>query len=891
MSSIEQYKFYLNFKNADSFGRIEITEPIGFDGASFVVEQESKRYGRDAYKINEEINLNFYKGTFEPSDQRQLPNGTVIYNLTMCFEELIDVYNRHGFEADVDFEIQLNDTLFIPSNLDFQTSETDGLTYFTCKAVQVQEKQLIKRRSDVVTDVFSTEDLDGNEVAPAQAQNILLKAKPVIQASEWNLPNQITVFQRLLSGGDTRQYFNFANNVLIYGIDDTLNYIAEPVTTIPQVNNFVYLRAQEDLSNVVLNLDVDVIFGKDSGDITSARTSLIVVVTKEDLEPDGFGFLDTSNALFSENVFIESIDNSSPDLTIIGTYQVNIDIIPRDYRLLIFFENRIASLGGGSTFVQLNGFGIKAKGTSTAIDTVIKGVRYIDVIKANLKRINGYEVFAPKFDVGGKYYEQFLLTGNLIKQRDDLAFNVTFKYLMEDIMEVNCDYQITDKLYINQYQDFYANKEIAVFASSPDTSFKSTFNERYAINEFLYSYKTFEQDRDEENTTDAIHTESEWLTSNKQVENKKDIQVNHIRDAFKIEAIRKLASKETTSTSDDDKTIALDIIQLAPNTKGGFTARMTHNIDENGNVQLLKDADLPSWALLGFAVGSPFEVKTVDNLGTYTVSEIENTIITLTPELPNTQSFTGESFTEVEYNYTNVLYTNRTNEGLAFFDNLLNADNYSNLRYSIKRNIETWKPYLTTASKFNQLGVFRNTFFKDNGECITRFSDESENIQENANIDNTDLGEPILTPYLFETRLLAPFMEMSSVLDAIDTVNEDNSIGGFIRCIDNNGKVLKLYPQKLDYVPSTETLTLTGEERDEGNGIDITLSASTVTINEVGYNVDVLSSPFYEFDGDYFKILDANKLPVINPTKYTDITVNGLSFNNPEELLDYLVNN
>lgn len=889
MSDILKYKFYLNFKNEGSFGRIEITEPQGFDGASFVVEQEAKRYGRDAYKINEEINLEFRKGFFDPSEQRQLPNGTVINNLTMGFEELIDCYNRFSFESDVDFEIEVSNTVFIPSNLDFQTSETDGLTYFSCKAVQTQDKQLIKRRSDVVTNVFSTEDLDGNEVNPIITENILLKAKPITQNSEWKLPNEKTVFQRLLSGGSARQYYNFANSVIKSNILDTLSYIAEPTGTVEGVNNFVYLRASDNLSDVELELDLSLVFGRDTPDITSARISLIVVVTEQDLEPDEFGFLDTSNALFSENVFIESIDNTSPDLDIIDNYTVNIPSIPRDYKLLIFFENRIASLGGGATFVTLNKLDINASGTSTAIDTVVKGCRYIDVIKANLQRVNGYGVFAPRFDVGGQYYDQFLLTGNLIKQRDDLAFNVKFKDLMEDLMEVNSDYQITDNLYIGQYKDFYANKEIAVFVSSPDTSFKSTFNDRYAINEFKYSYKTFEQDRDEENTTDAIHTESEWLTSNKQVENTKEIKVNHIRDAFKIEAIRKLAAKETTSTSDDDKLIALDTTTLAPNSKGGFSARMTHNIDEDGNVQLLKDANLPSWALLGFGVGSNFEILSDDNTGTYTVLEIENTVITLTPISPNTQTFTGESFTKVEYPYTNVLYTNRTNQGLEFSDNLLNADNYSNLRYSIKRNIETWKPYLATAS-ISHDGTFRNTLFKDNGEAITRFEGETNNIQEDTDILNTDLGDGFLTPVMYETRLLAPFSDMSSVLDAIDMVNEDNSIGGFIRCIDNNGKVIKLYPSKLDYVPSTETLTLTGEERNEGKGVDITINGSTVTINEVGYDLDVLSEPFYEFDGDYFKIYDKDKLPIINPTKYTDITVNGLTFDSSSELLGYLSN-
>jgi hypothetical protein len=334
----------------------------------------------------------------------------------------------------------------------------------------------------------------------------------------------------------------------------------------------------------------------------------------------------------------------------------------------------------------------------------------------------------------------------------------------------------------------------------------------------------------------------------------------------------------------------LDVVPLSPTTRGGFSASMTHNIDSDGNVQLLKDADLPSWALLGFSVGNTdFRILSNDNEGTYRVVELDSTIITLEPLTPSSQTFSGVSYTEVSYPYDNVLLTNRTNEGLIFAENLLNPEKFANLKYSIKRNIIPWQPYLKTAS-ISESGTFRNTYFKDNGECTTQFDGEADPIKENANILNADLDNGFLTPYNFETRLLAPFDEMRAVLTAIDTINEDNSIGGFIRCIDNKGKVIKLYPQKIEYLPSTETLNLTGEERNEGSGVTITIDGGIVTVNEVGYPIEELSTPFYEFKNDYMQIYDINKLPIINPTKYTDITVDGLTFDSVSDLLNYLIN-
>jgi len=175
-------------------------------------------------------------------------------------------------------------------------------------------------------------------------------------------------------------------------------------------------------------------------------------------------------------------------------------------------------------------------------------------------------------------------------------------------------------------------------------------------------------------------------------------------------------------------------------------------------------------------------------------------------------------------------------------------------------------------------------------ECITRFDNETENVQENEDILNSELPNPILEPYLYETRLLAPFNDMKNVIDAINTINEDNSIGGFIRCIDNNGKVIRLYPQKLDYVPSTETLTLTGEQKYDGEGVTIEINGSMVTVNEVGYDIFDLEDVWYEMDGDYLKIYDSNHLPIITTTKYDEVTVDGNTFDSAIDLFNYLAN-
>jgi hypothetical protein len=102
---MENFTFYLNFKN-DATGLIEITEPVKFDGASFTVEQDKSRYGRDISYGNEEVSLEFYDGTFN--------NG-----LTMGLFQLLDYYKTYGFESEVEFILNKNGVNFTIGLLDF----------------------------------------------------------------------------------------------------------------------------------------------------------------------------------------------------------------------------------------------------------------------------------------------------------------------------------------------------------------------------------------------------------------------------------------------------------------------------------------------------------------------------------------------------------------------------------------------------------------------------------------------------------------------------------------------------------------------------------------------------------------------------------------------------
>ena len=846
--------FLLRFKNPDHFGDVAVSESVKFDGASFVVAQGDDRLGRDVSFMNDSISLFFYKGTYDTETNPQmLPNGTIVNNLTQGFEYLIEAYRSKGFESEVEYIITKDGLEFITGVLDFYGCDTDDLTYFSCKVVQDTQRQIINRRDDVVVNVFSDEDLDGNYIEPIQSHNILLKAKPITQVSKWYLPSLDLVI------GDVA---NAINAITESNIENTLSYLPTNSETNGQI--FKYIEAVEDLTNITIDFsNISVVFNTFGG--SGGSGSLLYRIADSDDYFDSLPVLVASTTSDFEGL------NTS----------VNIDFIPSGYTLYIYFIN--SSVGAVKNTLFKSGE-IEITATSTAIDSVIKGVRYIDAIKQNVKSISGLDVEAPIFDVGGKYYDQMLFSGNLIKGRDDLAFSLEFKDLMDSIKEVNADYQILkDKVYLGQYLDFYPNKEIAFLDSHPDESYSETFNSRFTINTFEYAYKKFEQDDDEDNTIDAVHTDTQWLLPNKQVEDTYKVDVIQIRDPYKIEKTRKEAIKDTTSTSDDDDMFLIDIVSLAPNSKGGFTKRLTHYINNDGNLQLLNDGSF-SWNTLGFGVGDSISVLNTSNGGTRQVLELTDNIITL----QGGNESINTALTQIEYYFSNVLYTNRTNEGFAEINNLINSTNFSNLKYTIKRNIKEFYNYLATASRYHLDKTIKNTYFKDNGELETRLNTETNLTIEKEAINVADLGTGRLTDKLISTKLVVDYETALGILNSINTINADGSIGGFIRTIASSGKVVKGYVKDIDYEPASETATVTLEERNESDFLTIDTDGSNIIINEVGYDIDT-DLEWFEINNGYLRLFDNENRPIINPIYYDKVLVNGVSSNNSTELSEKLI--
>lgn len=739
----------------------------------------------------------------------------------------------------------------------------------------------------LVVDVFSDEDLDGEYIDPVETYSVLLKAKPIPQLSSWT--SQDYSYNASFFGSQSAAQFPIFRQITSSKINDTLtsfydvydnpNGAGDASTFFAEAReNLRFINADNDLSNIVVSIK----------DLTlSCSFSGIVPVTKRLSVIYGSGYnvgeFEFIDLFYSEddNIFITDQD-----------YEVEIPFLASGGYISVIFSvfdpytlpTTTPSSSGGVTIS--NGATMDIELVSTAIDTVTTGVRYIDAIKQTVKSISGLGVVAPKFTLGGKYYDQMLFSGNMIKRRDDVAFSLEFKNLMTSLKEVYAGYQIlSDNVYLGQYLDFYPNNEIAFLNSFPDESYTETFNDKFALNTFEFGYKKYEQDDDEENTIDAVHTESQWLLPNKQVENEFKVDLPQIRDPFKIQKTVDEAAQETTSTTSDDEMFLLDVVSLAPNSKGGFTRLLKHNINSDGNLQLLNDNSF-NWSILGVDVGGDVTLTNTSNSGTREILEITNNIITL--EGGSTDILDG-TLTEIEYFYTNVLYVNRTNEGFAEINNLLGDDNFSNLKYTIKENMKNFYNHLSTACKYHSDKTIKNTYFKDNGALETRLDTETELTIQDADIVIADLEEGRLTDRILDLKLVVDYETMLGILTSLNTVNEDGSIGGFIRTLASNGKVVKGYVKEIDYEPASETLTAKLEERNEGNYLNIDSSGGVVTINEVGYDLNT-DLEWFEINNGYLKLFDNENQPLINPTYFDKVIVNGVSSNTFQELSEKLIN-
>ena len=320
---------------------------------------------------------------------------------------------------------------------------------------------------------------------------------------------------------------------------------------------------------------------------------------------------------------------------------------------------------------------IEAKSLSLSISSVITTVRFIDAFRQVVDSIGGYTVIAPRFDIGGEYYDQWITNGKLLRQIEDEPFNVSLKSLLSQLQEINGDYQILDSntIFLGIYEDFY--KDIDLVGSSlimpPNASFEKVFSDKYTINEVKLKAKKYEEDTNEQGSRFGIHSEIDVLIDNQRAENTKDVVVEYIRDGFLIEKVRKEAIlvNEDTASIDDEEIMIIDGVYEDHSFSENMKVIAIASSDVITDLSLVNDNTF-NWTLLGLVIGQSVQLTESHNNGWYNVISIVPSAITLRKIVPAPVNAITEGIT---FNYSiGTLLTQRIekgfqNMGLPFYAN------------------------------------------------------------------------------------------------------------------------------------------------------------------------------------------------------------------------------
>lgn len=869
-----------------------------------MIKQNDGRYSRDIVYGNDTQNLGFYDKLEELTDIEQIQDtfGNYSNYLDYGLNWILETHKRFGFEGKIEYIIQKDGLRFSTGLLDMANPETDEVTYYKCNIIQNTQIADYKRHEGTNINVFSDKNVKNESITPVETFKFLRKAVPIFKTSSFDCQEVLNFIT--YTGAWTPDdgvtfnplyqfvYYNAANNIVLKGIPNTISFSqkniiydseVEDFNTPPnsQAKDFTILQAVKKLKNVELifeNFNIDLsLVGSDPHNCYSELTAIW-----------GYDIDTPIDKMVLLSFWDDDTVKSLPD----GSRFI-IPEIPTGAKLWLYMKSRTK---GSETIVQttftMYKYDLTINAYETSLNTVVLGVRYIDMMRQCSKFINNLPIQSFDFDYLGNFYNQVCWSRALVSYDTNKPFVTTLTDILGSVQEVNRDYEIQkDKIFIGSYAKFYENKEVGVFEILPSKDFKANWNERFKINIFSFAYKTFEQNRLSENTVNDIHTDSEWIVPTSRVENKKEVSLDLIRSGFSQQiAVDLETTKPKTATETDDKVYITDIIELPDYSFETVSAILTMRVID-GKLEILNvnsttaESDIIiNWNVLGFEVGSTFEILEGNNIGNYIVDSITQTNLVLRPSL-FVPAFTGDSFIKFKFYYSGIHWQTRTNEGLTVL-NLKGGENYPNLKYSIRQNMKYWESFINTACHFSQDKAVLNSYFKNNPTASIN------GVVENDTIEVSSLAPQLLTPKIYDINVTASYTEVLTLLNTLKTNR------GFIRCYNINGKVIKGYIKDLDYTWKSEDLTLTIEEKFESERlilkfvdgvtvVDHITKDGVLNVNDVLYNLSGVSD-WWKITDEYLQIFDNNNIPICNITRFDLVTLNEFSFDTVEDLYNAL---
>lgn len=864
-------RYFLNFKS-DDYGRKQIDEVFGIDGIIFSLKQRDKGMGRDVSFSGGEI-------SFEFSHLRKHELKKLLY------------YNRKfGFESNVVLEIEVDENNKYFCDLDFANAETDDLEYFKCKGIEDGKLQIVKARKDVKVDLTNQYNIDGDFIGELPYTNMLLLAKPINQVSTWKQPvDLIKTF--VAEGGsiNTTKYFHINPCIQIEKseIENTSTFYSTDklVFENPTESDYKLITAKDTLKNVVINLaDINIHF-------------------TTDVDNGGDGYVDfnlelrygTNFNTATKRILISTTKKEQETFDFSGNKEEKISYLNRGDSIWIYYYMKVRQTGIDiplvterfEVFLEIKNMKTTIKSDSTSYNSIHKCYRLNNVMKRVVGSISELNINAPRYELGGEFYDNVLMDGNMLRGINTRKFNVSLEDLDKSFTEMYADWEIGSdgKVFFGRDIDFYKNTEVAFFDNIQFSGMNKTFNPKFKINEFMYKYDKFQsqKEKNELGSNDEIHGESTLTYFNKNVENKKEVEIEWTRSAFLAEEVRRkgLEIIDNTATQDDDDIFCFDVTETLIDLTFTEVTELEHTFDSTNNRLILKNNGTLNFVILGIKTGTAFLINSPDtNAGIYTVYSVDPQKLEITKN-SGVILGSGNGIRNTNYTYTilkiDVPLTNYTYQGFSETTGLNASESYSNRRYSVMRNIYNYyQSYLATANLYWKDKALKNTWYKNNPDYTAKY----------AGVKLTEGQEfvpanPILSPVMYNEMVFAN-VSFSRFIQLMTAMRSNR---GFIRTIDNNQKVIKVYPVDMEFELIKNELRIKAEEKYQ--------SSSMTIVNENGYilinNETRVDTFMFDFDnGGKLYVYDENRFRLYNGVYWFEVSVNGAIASSQQELDNWL---
>ena len=856
----DAFKHELQFADFNS-NWYEICEPIGFDGAEFIIEQNSGRYSRDVVKFAvDKLKFVDANGGLATTTQQINPQGDYSEFKDYALQWLLYAIKLKGFEAKVYYKLSANGTTLRIFQFDFTEEPlTDGKTYVECKLIDNGTVMSVKRTFESKFNAFSDKDWFGNTITPINTFNYLKRAIKSTKKSKWESTTN-TTFNTVFPA-----FFNPIQSLVLTDVENSVTFFQPYTGGTDPFFDFPILKLKRTNTNLAFKVNFSFNNSIDPNFADGLQFYIQV----------GTDSLNIRDQVITQIPYVEDTDTTFTAIIPIPVGYIGETVS-------VYFSQALAQV----TFYPSS---IELTTTSQSVDTVMKAFRWIDLINQASKFKGNLPINASLFENGGVHYNNAIFNKRMMTSRTDY-FYITPKDVFESVQEVNCDYEIDESgIFVDHQTQYYKNQEIGAFTEIPSADYSQPENKRAQVNKGTYAYSVFEQDRTTTGTSAGVHTEMELRILNESVENTFDRKIKFSRDPLASQkAIDLEVSEPTTATEDDNNYYIEDFISLAPNSFGIIDAVLLINISDT-KLEMLNtnsngdDSVKPFvWTSIGVAVGSGIFVTIGANTGGYTVTAIETNKITLAPT-PGilTSPFIGNTFVRLKYFYTNVAFQTRTNQGFSLIENI--SDTFSNLFYTIKRNLQNYfSEHLAMIMYYAQKDII---VAKPpiNENCTTQLTTETEPVIENAPITFDSLPNPLITPKMYNGVMAADYNDVVNYLNAYKVIR------GFIRVVTADNEVKRVFSQDFKYNLSSRELNVKGEVQFETVNLTLTGTKSELFVNGAPYNFNDNYS-WWKLSNEYLRLYDENSRPITNEYHFNLVILNGATFETREELESALVN-